>query len=119
MSTLRRTFKVAWNGGPLVEVTSNARDMAAAQDYANDPAMGTFALIHHALKRTGHEVPSLDGFIDTLDEMQPGEEDQAEDAVPTLPAGFGREPLPYPSKLAAHPIPGLTITEPSSQQNVS
>jgi hypothetical protein len=92
--------------------------MAAAQEYADDPAMGTFALIHNALKRTGHEVPSLDGFIDTLDEMQPGEEEQAEDG-PTFLGDFGKEPLPYPSKLAQRPIPGLMITEPSSQQNVS
>jgi hypothetical protein len=120
VSTLRRTFKVSWADGPLVEVTSNARDMAAAQEYAHDAALGTFALIHHALKRTGHSVPPLDQFIDVLDEMQPAEDPESElEPLPTSLEAFGRGPLPLHSSQAQIPTSGLTTTEPSSVQNVS
>lgn len=120
MSTLRRTFKVSWDGGDLVEITSNAWDMAAAQEHAHDPALGTFALIHHALKRQGYPVPSLQKFVDLLDEMQPGDEEEEQlEPLPTSLEGFGTEPLPFRSSQELTPPSGLMITEPSSQQNAS
>jgi len=95
MPKLRQTYAIGWNGGDLVKVTTGARDMAVAQDYADDPAMGTFAVIHSALKRTGHEVPDLDTFIDQLDEMDLLTEEGSEN--PTQPADYGNAPSPYPS----------------------
>lgn len=122
MSTLRRTFRVSWDNGDLVEVTTNARDMAAAQEYAHDPAMGTFALIHHALRRNGHTVPKLNAFVDLLDEMQTADEDAEEaglDPLPTSLEAFGPGPLPLRSSQEQTQESGLTITEPSSQLNAS
>jgi hypothetical protein len=120
VSTLRRTFKVSWADGELVEVTTNARDMAAAQEYANDPAMGTFALIHHALRRTGHTVPKLDKFVDLLDEMLPADDEEAElEPLPTSLEASGRGLLPLRSSQEQTPESGSMTTEPSSVQNAS
>lgn len=95
MAKLRQTYAVGWNGGDLVKVTTGARDMAVAQEYADDAAIGTFAVLHSALKRAGHEMPDLDTFIDQLDEMDLLNEEGTAD--PTQPAESGIEPSPYPS----------------------
>lgn len=69
MSTLRKEYEVSWNGEPSVKVRTSARDMAVAQEYVDNPAMGVFAMLHGALVRTGHTVPELDEWIDQLDEI--------------------------------------------------
>lgn len=120
MSTLRRAFKVSWDDGPLVEVTSNAWDMAAAQEYASDETKAVFALVHHALKRNGHDVKSLTWWVDHLDEMEPVTEDGEElEPLPTLLEGSGNGVLPLRSSQEQIPDSGLTTTDSSSQQNVS
>lgn len=93
MPNLRQTYAVAWNNGDIVKVTTGARDMAVAQEYQDDPAAGTFAVIHSALRRNGHEVPGLDDFIDQLDELDIITEEGTAD--PTPPVESTSEPLPY------------------------
>jgi hypothetical protein len=67
--------------------------MAVAQDYANDSATATFAVIHSALRRQGYELPDLDTFIDQLDALDAVKEEGTAD--PTPPVDFGKGPLPY------------------------
>ena len=93
MPNLRQTYSVAWDGGDSVKVTTGARDMAVAQEYANDAATGTFAVIHSALKRNGYDLPDLDTFIDQLDSLDIVTEEGSTD--PTPPAVSGNDPLPY------------------------
>ena len=70
MSALRQRFRVAWDDQPAVEVRTNARDLASAQDFADDPTTAAVALVHHALVRTGVAVPDLEQFLDVLDDME-------------------------------------------------
>lgn len=94
MSSLRQTFRVAWSDQEAVEVTTNARDMAAAQDYADDPVTGSFALVYHALERTGVAVPAFDAFIDGLDEFElvAGSVNGSSSLDPTSPAAGENAP---------------------------
>ena len=94
MSNLRKHFRVAWDDGPLVDIVTNARDMAAAGEYADNPVIGTFALLHAALMRYGHNVPpDLDKFVDVLDDMQT-DETADEPVNPTEPTAYTPAPLP-------------------------
>lgn len=98
MPSVRRRFRVRWNDGPWVDVRTNAWDMTKAADYQGDPVMGTFALLHAAIKRCGHEPPPLEQWIDELDEF--------EDAEPTDEAAELVEANPTP------PVPSETVPSP-------
>lgn len=89
MPKLRQTYAVGWNSGDIVKVTTGARDMAVAQEYQNDPATGTFAVIHSALRRQGYEVPDLDTFIDQLDELDLLTEEGSADPTQLEDSGAG------------------------------
>jgi hypothetical protein len=67
--------------------------MAVAQDYANDPATATFAVIHSTLRRQGYDLPDLDTFIDQLDALDAIKEEGMVD--PIRPVDSGKGPLPY------------------------
>jgi hypothetical protein len=93
MASLRKHFRVAWNGGEPVDVVTNARDVAEAGEVEATRVGTGFALVYSALKRYGHDVPaSLDDFIDQLDELTAGENGTAVD--PTQPVASTAEPLP-------------------------
>jgi hypothetical protein len=107
---VRQTYAVSWNGGDLVKVSTNARDMAVAQEYMDDPGTGTFAVIHHCLVRSGYQVPDLDAFIDQLDELDLIKEEGSMDPTQRVGSGSGlslSDSLPEPI-----PGSGLTTTEP-------
>ena len=88
MSNMRQKFRVAWNDGDDVVVTTSARDFAAAQDYSEDPTMGTFALIHSALNREGYDVGKLDEWVDLLDNMEQVSGNGEVDSTPTQPGAL-------------------------------
>lgn len=67
---LRQTFKVSWDDGDLIEVKTNARDMASAMEYQDNPALGAYAMVYTALERAGYELPKFDEWVDVLDEFQ-------------------------------------------------
>jgi hypothetical protein len=87
VSNLRQTFRVAWDNRDPIEVTTNARDIAAVQDYAEDPVTGAFALVHHALERAGVVVPPFDTFVDALDDFELIGGNGQTNVDPTLRAG--------------------------------
>lgn len=100
MSTLRKRFRVAWNDGDEIIATTSARDLVVAEDY--DAELAGFALVHHALIRTGYDVPDLDTFVDTLDVFAMVDDEPstngdtptsgADDADPTPAAGSANVP---------------------------
>jgi hypothetical protein len=93
MSSLRKHFKVSWNNGPLVDIVTNARDMAAAGEYVDDPGMGTWAMIYSCLERYGHDVPDFETFVDQLDELTPdNEKPQVESMDPTVGVAISQLP---------------------------
>lgn len=87
MPKVRQTYAVAWNDGDLVKVTTNARDMAVAQDFQGDTGSATFAVIRHCLQRSGYEVPDLETFIDQLDELDLITEEGSLDPTPGVGSG--------------------------------
>jgi hypothetical protein len=94
MAKLRKQMRLAWNGQPPVTVWTSARDMADLQEAdVMSAGMGTFALLHNALKRSGHDVPDLNTWVDQLDEMEELDETPSD---PTHRAGStnGQSPLP-------------------------
>lgn len=94
MSALRKRFRVQWDNGEPVEVTTNAWDVTRAQDHQSDPMLATFAIMHAALERTGHTVPPLRAFVDVLDDFVDLDEGAEEDQVPPTPPAPGvNEPL--------------------------
>jgi hypothetical protein len=97
MSTLRKTFRVVIDGGEPIDVTTSARDLIVAEDLAErDERLAGFALVHHALRRQGVDVPDLETFIDTLDEFQaldePNPNGTADDLDPTSATGSATGP---------------------------
>lgn len=93
MASLRKHFKVAWNGGDPVDIVTNARDVAEAGEVEATKVATGYAIVHSALRRNGFDVPdSLDEFIDQLDEMTAGPNGTAVD--PTQPQVSTAEPLP-------------------------
>lgn len=89
MPKVRQTYAVAWNGGDLVKVTTNARDMAVAQEHTDDPGTAMFAVLWHCLKRHEFQVPDLETFIDQLDEMDLIREEGSMDPTPEVGSGSG------------------------------
>jgi hypothetical protein len=97
VASVRRRFRVRWNDGEFVEVRTNAWDMTKAADYQGDPVMGTFALMHAALVRTGNNPPPLEQWIDELDEFEDAEPgDEAAELVEGNPTS-GDPSVPEPS----------------------
>jgi hypothetical protein len=71
MASLRKRFRVSWDDQPPVEITTSARDIVNTDpESQSSPAMATFAMLHAALVRTGHEPPPLDEWIDQVDEIE-------------------------------------------------
>lgn len=94
MASLRKHFRVAWNGGEPVDVVSNARDIAEAGENEGTKVETGYAVVYSALQRYGHDVPgTLDEFIDQLDEMTAGQ-NGAGQVDPTQPPVSTGEPLP-------------------------
>jgi hypothetical protein len=69
MSQLRKRYRVAWDDGDTVEITTNAFDMSAAQDHHGDQLLQTLAVVHHALERQGHLPPPVPKFAEVLDRL--------------------------------------------------
>lgn len=139
MSAMRCRYRVAWDDGEPVEITTNAWDMSAAGDHAKNEALARVAIVHHALERLGHPVPPFRRFMDVLDELflldAQGRiatgvdangnpivaDDQADDAPqpppepvepdPTPPAPGPDEPLPSRSSPALTGAPGSITPE--------
>jgi hypothetical protein len=96
MSEIRQRFRVAWDDGEPVEVTTSARDIAAIGKYLPVDKRGNvdlahvletdattgFRLVHAALIRKGFDnVPSeFDTWLDLLDVCE-----SLEGAPPVLP----------------------------------
>ena len=82
MSEIRKRFRVAWDDGEPVDITTSARDIAAIGKYlpidsrgnvdmqdvlATDATVG-FRLVHAALMRKEFDVPTeFETFLDLLD----------------------------------------------------
>jgi hypothetical protein len=95
MANLRRHFRVAWNGGEPVDIVTNARDIAEAAELEASKVTTGFAVVYSALQRNGLEVPpTLDEFIDQLDDMSGNANGSAEPANPTQPQVSTEGPLP-------------------------
>jgi hypothetical protein len=95
---------LAWNGQPAVKIWTSARDMAQLQETdMTNVGMGTFALLHGALKREGYDVPDLQTWIDQLDEMEELDEEPSD---PTEPAASTNGQSPLPSLPARTSTPG-------------
>lgn len=73
MASLRETYKVSWDDGPTVEVTTTVQDLidsvenVAARGYSNNRVALETSLIHCALERTKADVPAYDEWINVLD----------------------------------------------------
>ena len=100
MSSLRQRWKVSWDDGDPVFVTStvqdviNAVDSLPAESAGNRVAVNT-ALIHSALQRRGLcELPYQDwkDVLDNYEEMA----GSSNGTGPTQPAASDLEPLPLP-----------------------
>jgi len=95
MSNLRKHFKVAWNGGDPVDIVTNARDIAEAGELETSNVTTGFAVVYSALQRNGFPVPpSLDEFIDQLDDMSAGANGSDEKLGPTQSTESSVAPLP-------------------------
>lgn len=92
MSTIRKTFRVAWGGQDAVKVGTNAWDMVVATDEKNTALM-TFKLVHNALHRTGHVVPKFHDFVAQLDDVEDVTEEIEPDPTQSVPQSDA--PLPY------------------------
>jgi hypothetical protein len=98
---LRQRWKVSWDGGDKVLVTSTVQDIINAVDRlppesaANRVAVNT-ALIHSALQRRGLCELAYPAWVDLLDsyEEMPG---SSNGAGPTKQAASDPEPLPLPA----------------------
>lgn len=90
MSSIRRRFLVAWNGGDTVQIETNAWDMVVATDQPNKGLM-TFALVHNALQREKFDVPKLHAFVTQLDELE--DISDSTEANPTIPPVLTDEQL--------------------------
>lgn len=72
MASLRQQWKVSWDNGDEIEVTTTVRDLIDAVDMvsktgsSNKVAVET-ALIHTALARSPHKVPPYEKWIEVLD----------------------------------------------------
>lgn len=95
MSTFRKHFRVIWDGGSPVDVVTNARDLAEAQEYAGNPIMATYVMVHSALARHGVDVPGLETFIDQLDELSARNGQVQQD--PTAVVAYTTEPSQSPA----------------------
>jgi hypothetical protein len=95
MASLRQTYLLAWDGKPAVKVQTNARDMANAQELAENQGKAIFSLLHSALERNGHDVPDLETWIDQLDEMEQVTE-VVMDPTPVAESTNGLSPSPWP-----------------------
>lgn len=94
MTSLRKHFKVAWNGGEPVDIVTNARDVAEAGELETTKVATGYAIVYSALQRNGFDVPgSFEDFIDQLDEMTAGQ-NGAGQVDPTQPQVSTGEPLP-------------------------
>ena len=91
MSTLRHRYRLVIDG-TKVEITTSARDMAAAQIDPTDPnvnmAEQTFRLLHAACVRSA--VPNIPtdweeftDLLDDVDDLEPGEGMSAPDPIPS------------------------------------
>jgi hypothetical protein len=95
MANLRRHFKVAWNGGEPVHIVTNARDIAEAGELEASKVTTGFAVVYSALQRNGLDVPpTLDQFIDQLDEMDGNANGSTEALNPTDSPESSGAPLP-------------------------
>jgi hypothetical protein len=109
MATLRQKFRVRWDNGDMIEVQTSARDLVAAGDFGDNPAMASFALIHAALERSGYEIKPLDEWIDQLDELEEGPTKvEAPELGPTKPVLSGGAPSPWPASPARTGAAGST-----------
>lgn len=72
MASLRERFKVAWDNGDEIEITTTVKDLITAVDLIpeqskrNHVAVST-RLIHCALLREGFAIPEYDEWILVLD----------------------------------------------------
>jgi hypothetical protein len=116
VASLRQRFKVSWNGGEPVEVTTTVKDLIVAVDNVTDGSSKNkvaieTSLIHAALARSPHKVPPYDEWLDQLDMYQ--ELAEPNGLGPTQSAPLPTEPLPY----RASPVPtgerGLDPTLPT------
>lgn len=116
MATLRAKFRVAWDDQEPVEIKTSARDLVNTDEqYQDNPALATFAMIHAALVRLEMNPPPLEEFIDVVDEVeQIGTVVDGVDGPTPLAASDGA-PSPLPARPAATSAPSLPemMTAPS------
>jgi len=101
VASLRQRWKVSWDDGDTVFVTSTVQDIINAVDRlppesATNRVAVNSALIHSALQRRGLcdlEFPAWLDVLDSYEEM-PG---SSNGAGPTQQAASAPEPLPLPA----------------------
>jgi hypothetical protein len=121
MSALRKRFRVSWEGHEPLEIRTSARDMVNVDPADGGPAMATFALLHAALVRLGHEPPPLEEWVDLLDTVEDLGTVVTDIEGPTNPAPSVGEPLPLRASPDATTAPSSTkpTTEPYSLPSLS
>lgn len=108
MASLRKRFRVTWDGREPVEIQTTARDMVNVDPDDGGPAMATFAMLHAALVRLDHEPPPFEEWVDLLDEVEDLGTVVADIEGPTPGVPSAGEPLP--SRVSPDVITGHSST---------
>ena len=120
MASLRERYRVSWDGQEPVEIETTVKDLITAADclsagQGQNVILLETTLLHCALVRQHHDIPSYEEWILVLDHY-----DKLPTQVivegPTQEAAFTAEQLPLLASQAQTGEPGQTamMTEPSS-----